>query len=99
MLSSLPLLFLPCLTYVVDVGVLQIFLPSPATERDLKLKLAQENLNLRRDFAEKDDVLDEVIRKNSELAQENQDLTEEINESVEIAKEKARLVLELAQEN
>ena len=52
-----------------------------------------------RDFAEKDSVLDEVIRKNSELTQENQDLTEEINESVEIAKEKDRLVLELAYEN
>ena len=27
----------------------------------LVLKLSQENLNLRRDFAEKDDVLDEFI--------------------------------------
>ena len=27
----------------------------------LVLKLSQENLNLRRDFAEKDDVLDELI--------------------------------------
>ena len=27
------------------------------------MKLAQENLNLQRDFAEKDDVLDKVIRR------------------------------------
>ena len=33
-------------------------------------------------LAEKDDVLDEVIRKNSELAQENKDLVEEIDLSV-----------------
>ena len=53
----------------------------------------EENLHLenaRRDFAlndlltEKDGVLDEVIRENSELAQENKDLDEEIDENVKV---------------
>ena len=54
---------------------------------------------MQRDFAEKDDVLDKVIRKNSQLAQENQDLTEEFYESVDITKEKDQHLLELAYEN
>ena len=54
---------------------------------------------MQRDFAEKDDVLDKVIRKNSQLTQENQDLTEEFYESVDITKEKDQHLLELAYEN